>query len=344
MALPTIPNPFLAKVLEGLGPVEEVSGGSGYFNKPDLTLDPRLFNGTILRPEVRSWILKTFYDYFGERLKDPQAWSTVWLAGSGISYQWSGDRSNGDLDVLIGVDFPAFYDHNLDLVGISENELADLWNTQMKNELWPNTAATLIGTQGEPNGASVGDYSGVFEVTFYINPGSTDIRDIHPYAAYDVSHGRWTVKPPALPDNPEDLYPKAWWDAVQGEKAHADSLISRYNTLSNTLHGTHPASPGWNNALSGMGLVLDQARALFDEIHLGRKKAFGAGGEGYGDFFNFRWQAHKRLGTMQALNRLATARREAQKAQETDQYGHPLDNATQALTKAALWNTPYRRV
>jgi hypothetical protein len=151
------------------------------------------------------------------------------------------------------------------------------------------------------------------------------------------------VKPPSLPDNPETLYPKEWWDAVQGEKAQADSLLARYSTLSNTLSGTHPASPGWSNALSGMGLVLDQARALFDEIHLGRKKAFGTGGAGYGDFFNFRWQAHKRMGTMQALNRLATARREAQNDEETEIYGHPLDNATQALTKAALWNTPYRR-
>jgi hypothetical protein len=49
------------------------------------------------------------------------------------------------------------------------------------------------------------------------------------------------------------------------------------------------------------------------------------------------------MGTMQALNRLATARREAQNDEETEIYGHPLDNATQALTKAALWNTPYRR-
>jgi hypothetical protein len=335
---------YLSKVLDGLGPVEEQAGGSGYFNKPDPTLDPRLFTGTVLRPEVRSWILQTFYGYFGARFHRPEAWSTVWLAGSGISYQWSGDRSNGDLDVLIGVDFPKFFDHNLDYVGMTEHELADMWNSDFKTNLWPKTAQTVIGTEGVPGTNSVGEFSGVFEVTFYINPGSTDIRDIHPYAAYNVSDNSWTVKPPTLPEDPESLYPQGWWDAIGQEKTQADSLINRYNTLSNTLHAVHPTSPGWSNALSGMGLVLDQARTLFDDIHLGRRKAFGQGGQGYGDFFNFRWQAHKRLGTMQALASLANARGEAQDAMETDLYGHPLDNAATALTKAALWNTTHRRV
>jgi hypothetical protein len=336
-------NFFLNKAIQGLGPVEETPGGSGYFNAPDPTLDPRLFNGTTLRPEVRTWILRTFYDYFGAQFKNAEAWSTVWLAGSGISYQWSGDRSNGDLDVLIGVDFPSFFDSNLDYVGLSENELADLWNSDFKENLWPTTSSTLIGTQGEPNAGNVGEFSAPFEVTFYINPGSTDIRDIHPYAAYDVSHNHWTVKPPVLPQNPESLYPKGWWNHVQAEEHQAHTLVARYNELSNTLAGTNPASPGWTNALHGMGLVLDQARSLFDDIHLGRRRAFGAGGEGYSDFYNFRWQAHKRAGTMQALASLAKARRAAQDDEETEVYGHPLDNATQALTKAALYNSPYRR-
>jgi hypothetical protein len=327
---------YLAKALEGIGPVEEHAGGSGYFNKPDPTLDPRLFNGTVLRPEIRSWILNTFYDYFGAKYHDPKAWSTVWLAGSGISYQWSGDRSNGDLDVLIGVDFPRFFDRNLDYVGLSENDLADIWNTDFKANLWPKTAQTVIGTQGEPGTTDPGEFSGVFEVTYFINPGSTDIRDIHPYAAYNVTDGSWTVKPPVLPDNPETLYAPEWWDSINREKTQVDGLLARYNTLSNTLSATHPTSPGWANALSGMGLVLDQARTMFDDIHLGRRKAFGDGGQGYGDYYNFRWQAHKRLGTMQALNSLATARRKAQEDMEIDLYGSTIDNARQALRKAVV--------
>lgn len=321
-------NAFLSKAIQDLGPVEEHPGGSGYFNPPDPTLDPHLFNGDVLRPEIRTWILRTLYGYWSTKFHNPEAWSTAWLAGSGISYQWSGDRSNGDLDVLIGVDFPKFFDNNIDYVGLSETELADIWNTDFKTNLWPTTAATEFKAPGELKQA--------YEVTFYVNPGSTDIRDIHPYAAYDVTHNQWTVKPPVLPQNPESLYPKDWWDYVNSEKTQADGLIARYNGLYNTLQGTHPSSPGWQNALSGMNLVLDQARALFDDIHLGRRKAFGPGGNGYGDLFNFRWQAHKRLGTMQALASLAKARHDALEANDTALYGAPIASPEQVLTQAIL--------
>lgn len=316
-------NFYLSKALASVGPVQEHAGGSGYFNAPDTTLDPRLFDGDVLKPEVRNWILNTFFDYFGKRFHDPKAWSIVWLAGSGISYQWSGDRSNGDLDVLVGVDFPSFWDHNRDYVGFSEVELADLFNSDLKTNLWPKTAATNI------NG-------GVFEVTFYINPGATDIRDIHPYAAYNVSTESWTVRPPVLPQNPESLYPDSWWTQVINEKKQAEGLISRYNGLYRQASVVSPTSPQYRNVQSQLGLVVDQARAMFDDIHLGRKQAFGAGGQGYGDFHNFRWQAHKRFGTMQALNTLASARREADTEEQTALYGAPIDSAEVALRKAVM--------
>lgn len=94
--------------------------------------------------------------------------------------------------------------------------------------------------------------------------------------------------------------------------------------------------------MSQMGLITDQAKALFDDIHLGRKQAFSQHGDGYGDFYNFRWQAHKRFGTIQALNSLGRAKRAAKDAHETTLYGKPIDTAEKALTKAALWNTKFR--
>lgn len=324
---------FLNNILDGLGPVEVKSGGSGYFSTPSDDLDPRLFEGDSFRPEVRNWILKTLYEYWKHHFDNAQAWSTVWLAGSGISYQWAADRSNGDLDVLIGVDFPSFYANNQKYVGLSESEVADVFNRSFKDELWPSTAHVDFGTLfGNGKG------TGGFEVTFYVNPGSTDIRDINPYAAYNLTDNSWTVRPPVLPEKPGSLYPQGYWDQVHSERTLANGMIDKYNSLSDSLKSVNPGDPGWVNGLHQMGLIIDQARAMFDDIHLGRKQAFAPGGSGYGDFHNFRWQAHKRYGTVQALASIAQAHKGAKEAYETSRYGKPLETASQSLTTAALWN------
>jgi hypothetical protein len=256
----------------------------------------------------------------------------VWLAGSGISYQWAGDRGNGDLDVLFGIDYPEFCQSNPAFQGMPEDEFADLLNTDLKKTLWPRTATT--------------DFNGqTYEVTYYLNPGTTagSIQGIHPYAAYNLTSDRWDIRPPSLPSNPRDLYPAEWWKHIDAEQGHARVLVDRYTKLRSMMSSAHPNSATFKNLITSQKIVVEQAKALFDDIHLGRKAAFGPGGEGYGDYANFRWQAHKESGTVQALNTLATVDVEARKAEETDLYGAPLDDAATALAKAALWNTPYRR-
>lgn len=302
------------------------AGGSGYFSTPSSRLDPRLFVGDHLRDDVRHWVLTTLYSYWDRKYRDCREWSTVWAAGSGISYQWAADRSNGDLDILIGVDFPSFFSHNPTYAGLSADEMADLFNQDFHAELWPRTA----------------NWRG-FEVTFYVNPNSTDIRNIHPYAAYDITHDVWTIRPPVLPQDPRSLYPAEYWKAVSAEQAQARGLVEKYGTLKAQADAMAPGSPGWVNAQHAQGLVVSQAKALFDSIHLGRKNAFGPGGSGYGDFYNFRWQAHKEAGTVQALNDLASIDSNAHKAQDTGLYGAPIKTAAEALAEAALWNTPHRR-
>ena len=297
-------------------------GGSGYFSTPRSDLDPKLFEGDTFRNDVRSWILNTLYDYWEQKFAKPRWWSTVWVAGSGISYQWAASRSNGDLDVLIGVDFVKFFKANPEYRGFEESEMADIINRDFHENLWPKTS----------------NWRG-YEVTFYVNPGGKDIRDINPYAAYDLTHDTWTVRPPSLPADPESLYPDEYRQAVSKERAQAQALVARHEELRNQAHAMAPNTPGWVNAVHGMGLVAQQARALFDAIHLGRKMAFAPGGSGYGDFYNYRWQSHKRAGTVQALAALSQIDRDARGAQATDLYGKPLESASEALSRAALWNS-----
>jgi hypothetical protein len=308
------------------------SGASGYFSTPQTGLDPHIFDGDHIKPDVRDHILGVFYHFLDLRYSGRTRWLGVWLAGSGISYQWAGDRGNGDLDVLFGIDYPEFCQANPAFQGMPEDEFADLLNTDLKKTLWPSTATT--------------DFHGqTYEVTYYLNPGTTagSIQGIHPYAAYNLTNDRWDIRPPSLPSSPRDLYPAEWWKHIDAEKAHAHVLVDRYTKLRSMLSSAHPNSATFKNLITSQKIVVEQAKALFDDIHLGRKAAFGPGGEGYGDYANFRWQAHKESGTVQALNTLATADVEARKAEETDLYGAPLDDAATALAKAALWNTPYRR-
>ncbi|MER5754344.1 hypothetical protein [Streptomyces sp. NPDC002088] len=308
------------------------SGASGYFSTPQRGLDPHIFDGQHIKPGVRDHILGVLQAYLDTRYQGVRTWLAAWIAGSGISFQWAGDRGNGDLDILFGVDFPKFYETNPTYQGISEAEFSDLLNSDLKKNLWPRTALTNFHGQ-------------TYEVTYYLNPGTTSesIAAINPYAAYNLTHDRWDIRPPELPADPRSLYPKGWWDAVENEQAHARTLVDRYSRLRASSAGLTTNSPAWKNALDSQKIVVAQAKALFDDIHLGRRQAFGPDGSGYGDYYNFRWQAHKEAGTVQALNTLATADVEARKAQETDLYGAPLDDAATALAKAALWNTPYRR-
>jgi hypothetical protein len=239
------------------------AGQSGYFSTPSNALDPRLFDGDHIRPEVREWILGTLDVFWARRYNVPELWSTVWLAGSGISYQWAAARGNGDLDVLIGVDWSAFYFHNPEYQGLSAVDVADQFNSEFHADLWPSTAETIIGTNGQVNSAPTG-FSGRFEVTFYVNATGSDIRDIHPYAAYNVTTNEWTVTPPVLPHNPKKLYPTTWWDYVHDERRLADSLLQRYNHVQGQVAMQGRGSPAWVTTSRQLKAVQDQISTLYD--------------------------------------------------------------------------------
>jgi len=317
---------FLNRAAQAAPEIHIGPGHSGYFSTPDSGLDPNLFNGDVLKPEVGQLIRDLFYNYMDSRYREARSWSRLWLAGSGISYQWAADRGNGDLDVMVGIDPVDFRRTNPTMAGLSDVELADYINADLRQHLWPATAATTIGRK-------------VYEVTYFWNPGvgadPGDVRAINPYAAYDIIDNSWVVRPPKLPANPRTLYPAEWWQRIDAEAQLARQIIDRYNAARHeaaTLTG-----PRQINALTQMRLAAAQALALWDDIHTGRKAAFGPGGAGYGDWNNFRWQAFKDNGLGPALAEIAKVARSGQEATEAALYGQRIASVEQARIRALLW-------
>lgn len=125
-----------------------------------------------------------------------------------------------------------------------------------------------------------------YEITFFWNPGtSTDIRVIHPYAAYNLVEDRWDVRPPVLPTDPHELYPRQWYDFADADYQQAAAIKDMHE----------------NGGSLGQLQAHRAARTLWESIHGGRKAAFSDVGSGYGDFHNFRWQRGKDLGTVGIL-------------------------------------------
>lgn len=295
-------------------------GSTSYFSAPDETLDPSLFRNGKLLSNVRTIVLGNLYGFWERRYRNPQAWSTVWVAGSGASYQWSAARAPGDLDVLIGVDYHGFRRSNPGYTGLSDNEISENMNDQFREDLDLKTARSNI------NGT-------VYEMTFYVNPGATDIRSIMPYAAYNVSTDEWTVHPdehPMAPDN-RDFKAKAKEDVKR-----AKDLLKKYeDARREVIKADTPEHK--LNAESWLKYAVENAAQMFDEIHEGRHAAFREGGSGYADWANYRWQAGKANGIVPALQSLKALRNHALEQIQVELYGERIPDAEHELIKAALW-------
>ena len=280
-------------------------GATSYFSAPSSELDPQLFQGTSLRISMREGILSILFDYLGHNFTDPYRWTKAWLAGSGVSYQWEAARYPGDLDCLVGIEYTKFRQTNPDYAGYSDNEIASMLNEGFNSVIMPNTK--------EWNG---------YELTYYVNP-ATDIRDINPYAAYDLIADAWTVEPDR---NPLPPYSRDWEQKALRDHDAAVDMIERYNQALNELRGaTNPAYR--TNAERKLKLVQEQVASLYDDIHHGRKEAFSQKGFGYADFHNYRWQAGKKSGAVQALRTIKDQRDRQLKQEQQKLYGIELPNA-----------------
>lgn len=278
------------------------AGESGYFSTPTDTLDPFLFEGTHLRDDARQRLTNLLLDYLSGRYNNPAGWTRIWLAGSGVSYQWSAARGNGDLDVLFGIDYDQFVNDNPEFQYDTRDEIANKIDDDLRKNLWPNTGHTPFYAHKYENGF-IEDVK-YYEVTFFLNPGVDDslngIVNIHPYAAYDLTSDEWTTKP-ARSGNPVFQHPAAFSEQADRNYDAAKALVDRFNFLlgQNMLNG-----PEEVNRSRSKALVRTEARNLLDSIHLGRRAAFSGFGEGYGDFYNYAWQRAKQDGIVTALNQI----------------------------------------
>jgi len=285
---------------------------TSYFSQPANTLDPKLFEGRVLRAWVRQGIMSMLMDFLGLHYRHPELWTLPWLAGSGVSYQWQAAREPGDLDCLVGVDFIQFRKANPEFAGLSDKEVAAMINEEFHENLQLQTA----------------NWNG-YELTFYVNPTATDIRSIRPYAAYDLKHDDWTVTP-----NPNQvpMWNPEWDQIAQKDAEMAHQVHTRFSGALQDVQMSQSA-PMRRNAENTMTMAAAQGNALYNEIHENRSIAFSSMGQGYHDFNNYRWQLGKRYGTIDKLRSI----REYMKANMSGTHGVELPDADTLVRRAATY-------
>lgn len=284
---------------------------TSYFSAPSPTLDPKLFEGRQLRSWVRNGVNQLLNDFLNLHYRHPELWAHPWLAGSGVSYQWSAARQPGDLDCLVGVDFNGFRKANPEFAGLTDKDIADQLNEEFRENLQLQTE----------------NWNG-YELTFYVNPQASDIRSIKPYAAYDLKYDEWTVYPD---QNAQPPVNRDWDQVVSSDSDVADRAYNRFTgALQDIKTATNPALR--RNAEIKMTQAAAQGNALYNEIHMNRSLAFSPEGEGYGDFHNYRWQAGKATGTISKLRSI----REYVKGSLNNSYGVELPDTNTLIRRAIL--------
>lgn len=297
-------------------PVNIEPSNTSYFSTPEIGLDPRIFRDKKLISEVRNSILGYLFNYLGKKYTSPYDWTYAWLAGSGVSHQWAAKRDPGDLDCLVGIDYNQFRSSNQKYSGLSDKEIASMFNEDFRTELWPETANFLDS----------------FELTFYVNV-QTDLKKIKPYAAYSLIDDNWLVEPTLT----EPTIDKSWFLKAEKDKSMASEIIARYATALNAINqATNPALR--INAERALKLAVDQASALHENIHRGRNLAFSETGEGYLDYNNYRWQAGKESGIIQALGKLKEISDMSTRDFSAATYGIELPNVSTLIRRAATYN------
>jgi len=290
---------------------------TSYFSEPSGILDPRLFRDDKIQSSVRSAVLQLLFNHLNANYTGGESWSHVWLAGSGVSYQWAAHRDPGDLDCLVGIDYRRFRESNTRFSGLSDKEIAQTLNEGFREQLHPITD----------------NFMGSFELTFYVNVRS-NIIDIKPYAAYSLTDDSWTV----FPTNKPITVSSDWQNAADNDRMQAIDILTKYqNAKDKYEQASNDAVKA--NARSEMRIAMSQANALYTSVHSERSGAFSPSGEGYSDFANYRWQVGKQSGVIQALRALKEDMDAQDEALNKTTYGVDLPDASTLIRRAATYRS-----
>ena len=292
-------------------PVELTPEATSYFSKPVSGLDPRLFINGNLIPNVRNIILSMLLNHLKLEYYGPESWMRAWLAGSAVSYQWAADRDNPDLDCLVGVDYVQFRKANPEYVGLSDREIASMFNENFRQSL------------------NAQNFLDVFDITFYVNTKS-DIRAIKPYAAYSLTEDGWTIPPfeVEVQNNPE------WEKVVQTDIENAKDILNLYSELMGKIKAAPNDAIRRNHEVL-LKHVVEQGSAMYRDIHEKRGQAFSPEGGGYFDFNNYRWQAGKRTGVVQAMKNLHNISKQSKQIFNEETYGLDLPDTSILIRRAS---------
>lgn len=242
---------------------------------PTHGLDHRLFDGEHLKPDVRKYILETLSDFWKPRYGlNWDQWARVYFAGSEAS-EWTSEslEGNNDFDVLIGVDYDAFRSNG--------SRMFDAGKTNEEITAQLNEGLRKLDKKTDPAWITIdGVQTGPWSNTWYVNPNSYDIRDIRPYAAYDVTNDKWAVKPPHLPDWNVSKFPQG-----PGLAAEVRGVVEMAKGI---LRMPEPYRT-------------QQGAQLWEYVHSTRSNAFEPTGEGWWDANNVLEKALDQAGLMQKL-------------------------------------------
>jgi len=311
-------------------PVGLSPSATSYFSEPEDHLDPILFDGTHLRPEIRYWVMRTVMSILHEPMRDSmpgllhaETWVRVWIAGSGVSYQWSATREPADVDVLLGINYVDFRRANPAYVSFTDSEIASMLNELFYQE--------MQGSRGDFPFSDAFDY----DVTVYVNRGVSAARDavlsINPYAAYDVTQDEWAM----LPQNMGATVNPAWEMSVERDRQYAEDLVREYGDALRAIRMAQNHAHR-TNAENRLHQVMDAGAGLFEELHSARRAAFGPAGAGYADFNNYRWQAGKRNGVVQASKKIREYLRAAKDRTDFETYGTELPDTETLIRRAGM--------
>lgn len=239
------------------------------FGKTHEELNEELWDGDRLKPSVRTPLLERLNRTLKDFDQNWHQWVRAYFAGSMASLWWG----NNDLDILLGINYDKARHQGKGFDGLSNEEIQQKINTVLRSDF------------NDPEYNAPWNEE-TYELTGYNNLGSYDIRDIRPYAAYEMLENKWYVRPPELP----------FWDASQFPQGAG--LWGYINGIVNSIRGIMQMPDPYKTR---------QGAALWEFLHSNRSDAFGEDGMGWYDVPNVTEKYLDQLGLWKELLALKKA-------------------------------------